>query len=105
MVGDIKFEEAPESIRVVIAAWFLVYMSISRRGDILDFETQTNSILVHSEPIRALLRAVAIGPTRFPTLWLLWQFLSLCQGLSNPFDILQSGARCHDSARTLGFIV
>jgi hypothetical protein len=52
--GDIKLEEAPESMRVVIAAWFLVCMSISKRGDNLDFETHTNSILLlQFEPIWA----------------------------------------------------
>jgi hypothetical protein len=52
VVGDIKFEEAPESIRVGIAAWSLVYISISKRGDILDCKRQTNSILLlHKGPI------------------------------------------------------
>jgi hypothetical protein len=51
--GDIKLEEAPELMRVVMAAWFLVCMSISKRGDNLDFKTHTNSILLlHIEPIR-----------------------------------------------------
>jgi predicted transcriptional regulator len=44
--GDIKFVEAPESIRVGIAAWSLVMRSIVKRGDVLKLDRQTNSILV-----------------------------------------------------------
>jgi hypothetical protein len=52
VVGEIKFEEAPESMSVGIAAWFLVYISISKRGEIFAFQRHTNSILVlHNEPL------------------------------------------------------
>jgi hypothetical protein len=44
--GDMKLVEAPESIKVVIAAWSLVMRSIVKRGDVLRFDRQTNSILL-----------------------------------------------------------
>jgi hypothetical protein len=46
VAGEIKFDEAPESMRVEIAAWFLVCMSISKRGEIFALERHTNSILL-----------------------------------------------------------
>jgi hypothetical protein len=49
--GDMKLEEAPESIRVGIATWSLVCMFISKRGEIFAFETHTNSILLQLGPI------------------------------------------------------
>jgi hypothetical protein len=51
VVGEIKLEEAPESMRVDITAWSLVSIFISKRGEILAFERHTNSILFYIGPV------------------------------------------------------
>jgi hypothetical protein len=65
---------------VSISAWPFNCIEMLRRGVILLFEIHTNSILF-TGPIGAFLRAVAGGPTLFPTqtrLWLFSPFLSPC---------------------------